>query len=196
MTSLNDIEEFLNIEIGNKRLRNGKKKMNKNTYYWFRNEYYIVNLSNNKWCIMSTGEQTRELLNDHIWHCDGVYVKTSINQQKIRYHRMLMNPPNNMCIDHINRRTFDNRLNNLRIVTHKENMRNKSMSNNNTSSIVGVSKRKRKRNTYCWRAFINNNDGNRIEKTFSIHKFGDEQSKQMAIDQRIAWREQFGYVGE
>ena len=143
MTSLNNIEEFLNIEIGNKRLRNGKKKMNKNTYYWFHNEYYIVNLSNDKWCIMSTGEQTRELLNDHIWHCDGVYVKTSINQQKIRYHRMLMNPPNNMCIDHINRRTFDNRLNNLRIVTHKENMRNKSMSNNNTSSIVGVLKEKK-----------------------------------------------------
>ena len=143
MTSLNNIEEFLNIEIGNKRLRNGKKKMNKNTYYWFHNEYYIVNLSNDKWCIMSTGEQTRELLNDHIWHCDGVYVKTSINQQKIRYHRMLMNPSNNMCIDHINRRTFDNRLNNLRIVTHKENMRNKSMSNNNTSSIVGVLKEKK-----------------------------------------------------
>lgn len=143
MTSLNNIEEFLNIEIGNKRLRNGKKKMNKNTYYWFHNEYYIVNLSNDKWCIISTGEQTRELLNDHIWHCDGVYVKTSINQQKIRYHRMLMNPPNNMCIDHINRRTFDNRLNNLRIVTHKENMRNKSMSNNNTSSIVGVLKEKK-----------------------------------------------------
>ena len=143
MTSLNNIEEFLNIEIGNKRLRNGKKKMNKNTYYWFHNEYYIVNLSNDKWCIMSTGEQTRELLNDHIWHCDGVYVKISINQQKIRYHRMLMNPSNNMCIDHINRRTFDNRLNNLRIVTHKENMRNKSMSNNNTSSIVGVLKEKK-----------------------------------------------------
>jgi len=67
MSSLNDIEEFLNIEIGNKRLRHGKKKMNKNSYFWFRNEYYIVNLSNDKWCIMSTGEQTRELLTNHTW---------------------------------------------------------------------------------------------------------------------------------
>ena len=66
MTSLNTIEEFLNIEIGDKVLRNGKKKMNKNRYFWFRNEYYIVNISNDKWVIMSTGEQTRELLTNHI----------------------------------------------------------------------------------------------------------------------------------
>ena len=196
MTSLNDIEEFLNIEIGNKRLRNGKKKMNKNRYYWYRNEYYIVNVSFDKWIILSTGEQTCELLTNHIYYCMRGYAMTNYEKTIFKLHRQIMNPPSNLCIDHINRHPFDNRLDNLRIVTHKENMRNKSMSNNNTSSIVGVSKRKRKRNTYCWRAFINDNNTIRIEKSFSIKKFGDEQAKQMAIDQRIAWREQFGYIGE
>ena len=42
MSSLNEIEEFLNIEIGDKKLRHGKKKMNKNTYYWFKNEWFAL----------------------------------------------------------------------------------------------------------------------------------------------------------
>ena len=33
MTTLNNIEEFLNIEIGGKKLRNGKKKQYKNRCY-------------------------------------------------------------------------------------------------------------------------------------------------------------------
>ena len=74
-------------------------------------------------------------------------------------------------------------------------MRNKSMPTNNTSNIVGVSKRKEKKNSF-WRAFITDNDGNRIEKTFSIKRFGDEQAKQLAIEQRQIWKEQFEYIGE
>jgi HNH endonuclease/AP2 domain len=195
MTSLNDIEEFLNIEIGNKRLRNGKKKMNKNTYYWFRNEYYIVNLSNDKWCIMSTNERTRELLTNHVWCCSSGYAITSNDKTTIKLHRQIMNSPENMCIDHINRHPFDNRIDNLRITTHKENMRNKSMPTNNTSSIVGVSKRKKKQNSY-WRVNIVDNNNKLIEKSFSIKKFGDEAAKQMAINQRNNWKDQYGYIGD
>jgi hypothetical protein len=43
MTSLNKIEELLNIEIGDKILRKGKIYDEKNRYYWYRNEYYIHN---------------------------------------------------------------------------------------------------------------------------------------------------------
>ena len=195
MTSLNDIEEFLNIEIGNKRLRNGKKKMYKNTYYWFRNEYYIVNLSNDKWCIMSTSERTRELLTNHVWCCSSGYAITSNDKTTIKLHRQIMNSPENMCIDHINRHPFDNRIDNLRITTHKENMRNKSMPTNNTSNIVGVSKRKKKQNSY-WRVNIVDNNNKLVEKSFSIKKFGDEAAKQMAINQRNNWKDQYGYIGE
>ena len=195
MSSLNEIEEFLNIEIGDKRLRNGKKKMNKNTYYWYRNEYYIVNLSNDKWCIMSTNERTRELLTNHVWCCSSGYAITSNDKTTIKLHRQIMNSPENMCIDHINRHPFDNRIDNLRITTHKENMRNKSMPTNNTSSIVGVSKRKKKQNSY-WRVNIVDNNNKLVEKSFSIKKFGDEAAKQMAINQRNNWKDQYGYIGE
>ena len=196
MSSLNEIEEFLNIEIGDKRLRNGKKKMNKNTYYWYRNEYYIVNLSNDKWCIMSTNERTRELLTNHIYYCNkGGYAMATNERKNAAIHRMLLNPPRNMHIDHINRHPFDNRIDNLRITTHKENMRNKSMPTNNTSSIVGVSKRKKKQNSY-WRVNIVDNNNKLVEKSFSIKKFGDEAAKQMAINQRNNWKDQYGYIGE
>jgi hypothetical protein len=99
MSSLNNIEEFLNIEIRDKKLRNGKKKQNKNRYYWYRNEYYIVNLSNDKWIIMSTGERTRELLTNHIWHynSDG-YARTRIDNIIPKMHRMIMNLNDDMII--------------------------------------------------------------------------------------------------
>ena len=190
MSSLNDIEEFLNIEIGDKRLRHGKKKMNKNCYYWYRNEYYIVHLSNDKWCIMSTGEQTRELLTNHVWCCSKRGYTMTRNEG---YHRMLLNPPSNMCIDHINRHTFDNRIDNLRVVTNQENNRNKSKRHDNTSGCAGVSKINKNR---IWKASICDNDGNHLQKYFSIKRLGDIEAKQLALNQRRLWVEQLRYLGE
>jgi hypothetical protein len=42
-------------------------------------------------------------------------------------------------IDHINQDKTDNRISNLREVTHKENQRNRSMSKYNTTGVTGVS---------------------------------------------------------
>ena len=120
MTSLNIIEQFLNIQIGNKRLMNGKKKENKNKYYFFANRYYIVSLPNDKWFILSTNDQTRELLTKYSWryHDDG-YAQTDTDDHKstTTIHRKLMNPANDMVVDHINTKPFDNRINNFRITT-------------------------------------------------------------------------------
>ena len=38
MTTLEDIEEFLNIDIGDRLLNDGLKKRNKNRYYYYPNE--------------------------------------------------------------------------------------------------------------------------------------------------------------
>lgn len=52
-------------------------------------------------------------------------------------------------IDHINNDKTDNRIENLRLATHKENMRNKPTPKNNTSGVKGVSWHKQKRKWIC-----------------------------------------------
>lgn len=51
-------------------------------------------------------------------------------------------------LDHINHDRDDNRITNLRMATHRENMRNQSMSSNNTTGHSGVSFQK-SRGKYC-----------------------------------------------
>lgn len=41
-------------------------------------------------------------------------------------------------IDHVNGNRSDNRLSNLRVVTHQEQMKNRGMHRNNTSGVIGV----------------------------------------------------------
>ena len=198
MTSLNIIEQFLNIQIGNKRLMNGKKKKNKNKYYFFANRYYIVSLPNGKWFILSTNDQTRELLTKYSWryHEDG-YAQTDTDDHKstTTIHRKLMNPANDMVVDHINTKPFDNRINNLRITTIPINNRNKKLRHANISGVNGVSKIKQGRYEY-WKAVINTDANEQIQKSFSIAKLGDVEAKRQAIEQRLAWKIELNYRGE
>jgi HNH endonuclease len=197
MTTLNIIEELLNIEIGDKVLRNGRIYNEKNRYYWYRNEYYIVNIGDDKWVIMSSNDHTRELLDDYIWRCLKGYAVSEEGKGKARtiviMHRKLMHMnDNNLIVDHIKRNPCDNRLENLRIVTVQENNRNKPIQKNNTSGIMGVFKRQNR-----WIARINDNNNNRISKSFTINNNRtDEQCKQLALNQRNIWKEQFNYLGE
>jgi len=56
---------------------------------------------------------------------DYFYAIRCVNKKMIRMHRVLMNPPDDMQIDHINRNPLDNRKENLRICTHSVNQRNR-----------------------------------------------------------------------
>ena len=73
------------------------------------------------------------------WHKDKKgYFSTSHNKHSL--HRLVMNCENekNIQIDHVNRKPFDNRKENLNIVTSRENAQNKGIYKNNTSSYSGV----------------------------------------------------------
>ncbi len=144
MTSLNQIELFLNIQIGDKVLRNGFKKKNKNKFYWYVNQYYIVQLNDEKWMILSTGERSIDLLVDHIWAYSNGYSITNIDKSTTSFHIKIMNMDDNndLVVDHINIKKFDNRLQNLRMATIQDNNRNKPKRNDNISGTTGVYKSK------------------------------------------------------
>ena len=191
MASLNIIEEFLHIQIGDKQLKKGKNKENRNQYYYYQNQYYIVSLLNEKWIIMSTNNQTRDILTNHVLRNSEGYAQTDINDSTKKLHQLLLVCPNNMVVDHIKRNKFDNRLENLRIVSVHDNNRNKSKPNTNTSGFVGVCK-----DGNSWRAFINDDQGKKLTKNFSIKRHGENESKQMAINQRAIWKQELGYLGD
>ena len=86
------------------------------------------------------------LISNHRWYIqkyknsDILYAKSRINGKYIRMHRFIMNPPDNMVIDHINQDGLDNRKCNLRICTVSENARNKKKTifKKNKTGIKGV----------------------------------------------------------
>ena len=90
-------------------------------------------------------------LNKRRWHSrgdkkNGYYAGSSFNlnlgnhkQITLLMHRILMNVPEDMVIDHINHNGLDNRKKNLRVCTQQENARNKKVFNNNKCGLKGVS---------------------------------------------------------
>ena len=49
------------------------------------------------------------------------------------------NPENKICLDHINRDKKDNRVENLRWVTHSENQKNRTLNKDNKTGIQNIS---------------------------------------------------------
>ena len=72
-------------------------------------------------------------------------------RKMIMMHRVIMKPPSNKEIDHIDGDGLNNQRNNLRICSHKQNLRNQGIPKNNTSGFKGVVWDKRDRR---WRAQI------------------------------------------
>ena len=193
MTSLQNIETFLNIEIGEKTLRNGKKYPNKNQYYYYEDNYYIVKLTQDKWMIVEDCRKTRKLLKENCWYFNSRgYAKTVKMNKLIAYHQLFLNYERGLCADHINNHRYDNRSDNFRIVSHRENCKNKLKYINNTSGKQGVSK---KGNGH-WISNIANNEGKRITKHFSIKKLGNEEAYNRAVQHRKDLEQEYGYIGD
>jgi hypothetical protein len=86
------------------------------------------------------------ILSKHKWYAnkdhdfDNYYVVRGIRikgkRKKEKMHRIIMNPPVGMEVDHINGNGLDNRRENLRIVTSHQNHQNRHVQK--TSQYVGV----------------------------------------------------------
>ena len=137
--------------------------------------------------VFSNDAKTRELLNNYVWCIDQGYPR---NSGVGFFHQIYLNYEQGLVADHVNMIRYDNRQTNLRIVKQQQNMRNRTKSKNNTSGKQGIDFQARRQE---WRARICNNDNHTIQKCFSIARYGAEEAKQMAIDQRKLWERQFHY---
>lgn len=77
---------------------------------------------------------------DTLWSItgDGYAIAGRGSNGRQYLHRLLMNPPKGMEVDHINRDRLDNRRENLRVVTHRENMQNQGPEGRGKSGYRGV----------------------------------------------------------
>lgn len=82
------------------------------------------------------------------------YVTTQKNNKRFSLHRLIMNFPKDKCVDHINHNGLDNRKENLRICTNKENKYNRLKPKNNTSGYKGVCFHKGKKRNKHWVAIL------------------------------------------
>jgi len=100
----------------------------------------------------------------------------------IRMHREIMNPPENMFIDHINHNGLDNQRKNLRIVTNQQNMMNQQLRKNTSSKFKGVRFFKLNK---LWQSYIGHN-----QKQIHIGFFKKEIDAAIAYNQKA--KELFG----
>jgi len=94
-------------------------------------------LSSGLICIID--DEDYSIFASYKWHSfkkhNTFYVRTNVGYYPNRYpillHRLIMNAPKYMQIDHINKNGLDNRKCNLRIVTASENCKNRDFNNIN-----------------------------------------------------------------
>lgn len=121
-------------------------------------------------------EKNYDFLNKFTWHIDTHgYPRTSIKvdgrYKKVRMHNLLMpNDDHNKRVDHIDQNKLNNVEENLRICSHGQNMMNKSVySNKSTSKYKGVYGMKKDGKVYAYRSKLTLND-----REISIGCFTDE----------------------
>jgi hypothetical protein len=116
------------------------------------------------------------------------YIVVTINGQQHLVHRIIcamhgLDVSKNQ-VDHINGNYEDNRISNLRVVSHKQNARNQKISTKNTSGFVGLS-RVFASGSYqwaaSWKAF-----GKTFYKSFSVRKYGEWHAFAKACESRAA----------
>ena len=100
------------------------------TKEWRENRYFIVD-----------NETYKNYVEGYKFHFRNGYIhysgtKDGLKNKKL--HRIIMDEPEGLMIDHINRIPLDNRKDNLRTVTNQQNMMNTGIRSDNTSGFTGV----------------------------------------------------------
>ena len=122
------------------------------------------------------GELRTFVLCERIWRVEGgikAYAATGIGDETILMHRMLMETPETLYVDHVNGITLDNRRCNLRNCTNSQNQANTSARKGAFKGVHFVPRFKK------WRAAIRHN-----YKMQNIGLFENEVDAARAYDAR------------
>ena len=120
-----------------------------------------------------------EKVDKYKWHLSGLkkkgnhYIEAYPNK---RLHRYILDCPDGMVVDHINRNTLDNRRENLRLCTQCDNLKNRALNSNNKTGIVGVCWHKRDKK-FVARIWVNYKcitlySGNSLDEAIKARKDG------------------------
>lgn len=125
-------------------------------------------------------------LNTYKWHTfvrpkKWLYAASRVKREKVFMHRLIMNPPPDMVVDHIDGNGLNNKRENLRICTQIQNNYNRS-GHKKGSKYKGIH---REKNSNKWRARIRC-----CGKDFSIGRFNNEIDAAKAYDKKA--KELFG----
>lgn len=132
--------KWSNISIKEAKHRDiSETKRKRNEYHIAGNTVYVLLKKTDKYMICDLEDW--EKYKDLTWMLVEGYAcsnKNIDNPKRLKFHRLVMNPPKDMEIDHINHNTLDNRKENLRIVSHVVNMANRKKPYNNKTGIKGI----------------------------------------------------------
>ena len=101
------------------------------------------------WTILEDCRITRQLLENHVWCVLSTYTATNIDKTTKYFHQLSQNY-NIGVADHINGLKYDNRLQNIRICSQRDNTRNRRLAINISSQKGGVSIRRDKKGKCYW----------------------------------------------
>lgn len=96
-----------------------------------------ISLTKNKFALVD--DKNYAELSKFNWYFDGRYAARHVNKKKFYLHKIILDS-GNFVVDHINGNKLDNRIINLRVVSHSINGLNRLKTNkNNSSGFRGVS---------------------------------------------------------
>lgn len=112
-------------------------------------------------------ERDVPLVSAHAWHLFRGKCRYAVTGYGVLMHRLILNAPRGVMVDHKNRDGLDNRRDNIRLCSNAQNMMNVGKSAGKTSRFKGVSWNKNKQ---MWTAAIKK-DG----KTVHLGAYQDEE---------------------